>query len=127
SDTDFEILASGIFDSSENEAKSIDQMRTIMTAVTATLILAVSIWAAAGGTGVTKASFDALKTDMSYAQVVEIIGRDGELISESEMGNLVTKMYSWKAEKKDHGALGANMNVMFQNDKLVSKSQYGLK
>ena len=77
--------------------------------------------------GITKANFDLIKKDMTYAEVVEILGKEGELMSESEFGDMRTVMYQWKATKKDKGSMGANMNAMFQNDKLISKAQYGLK
>lgn len=74
--------------------------------------------------GVTAVGFAALKTGMSYAEVVEILGRKGEVLSESSIAEIHTVMFGWKADK---GGLGANMNVLFQNDKLVSKAQAGLK
>jgi hypothetical protein len=71
---------------------------------------------------VTAASFAKIKTGMRYEQVVEILGQDGEVLSESEFGSTKTVMYQWKGE-----GFGANMNAMFQNDKLINKSQFGLK
>lgn len=74
--------------------------------------------------GVTKAGFGALKDGMSYEDAVAILGRAGEKMSESELGGVRTVMYQWKA---DRGSLGANMNAMFQDGKLISKAQFGLK
>jgi Domain of Unknown Function with PDB structure (DUF3862) len=71
---------------------------------------------------VTMASYSRLKTGMTYAQVVQILGKDGEELSSSEVGGIKTIMYKW-----DGDGFGANMNSMFQNNKLMSKSQFGLK
>jgi hypothetical protein len=76
----------------------------------------------------TKAKYDAIRNGMSYADVVRIIGYDGENLATNHldgipgvMKSVTTKMYSW--ENSD----GSNMNAMFQNDRLVSKAQYGLR
>jgi hypothetical protein len=58
---------------------------------------------------------------MSYKEVVKILGTDGEIISESDIGGTKTVMYQWQSS-----GFG-NMNAMFQNGKLISKSQFGLK
>jgi hypothetical protein len=62
---------------------------------------------------------------MTYEQVKEIIGTDGELMSESgDKGTeYYTVMYMWKGE----GSSGANANFMFQGGKLNNKAQFGLK
>lgn len=70
----------------------------------------------------TLAEFHQLATGMSHAQASQIIGGPGQLLSQSDLGGYSTIMYSWSGE----GSLGANANVMFQNGKLISKSQYGL-
>ncbi len=57
---------------------------------------------------------------MTYRQVVGILGEEGTVMSENEIGGYKTVMYQWKS-----GVL-ANMNATFQNDKLISKAQFGL-
>lgn len=74
--------------------------------------------------GVTASGFAALEEGMSYANVVEILGREGEELSSSSIGDVKTIMYKWSADK---GSVGANMNAMFRAGRLVSKAQYGLK
>lgn len=71
------------------------------------------------------AEFNEIKTGMSYEEVCEIIGSEGELLSESgESGSdYHTVMYMWDGE----GSIGANANAMFQGGKLISKAQIGLK
>lgn len=59
---------------------------------------------------------------MTYQEVVSILGSSGEVISSSDVAGYKTVMYMWEGN-----SLGANMNAMFQNDKMVSKAQFGLK
>lgn len=66
--------------------------------------------------------FQALRTGMSYRQVVSTLGCDGVELSRSELGGIITAMYAWPGT----GMHGANMNVMLQNDRLISKAQLGL-
>lgn len=73
------------------------------------------------GAGITKSNFDRIKTGMTYEQVVKILGKEGEELSSNEFGNIKTVMYKWDGENF------SNMNAMFQNGKLNSKSQFGLK
>lgn len=67
--------------------------------------------------------FNKIETGMSYDQVVEIIGEEGTVLSESEIANIKTIVYSWYGE----GSVGANANITFQNGKVTSKAQFGLK
>lgn len=70
---------------------------------------------------ITLDKFNNIKDGMAYWQVVSIIGKDGEKLSESEFSGFTTVMYSWSNSN------GSSMNIMFQNGKLVSKAQFGLK
>lgn len=70
---------------------------------------------------ITMAQYQALKTGSTYAEAVKILGREGEEMSRVELGGVVTVMYVWK------NADFSNLNAMFQNGKLTSKSQFGLK
>jgi len=70
------------------------------------------------------AQFEALKVGMSYAAATSTLGCEGTEMSRSELPNaphFATVMYSWK------GAGIANANAMFQNDKLITKAQFGLR
>lgn len=75
--------------------------------------------------GLTKEKFERIQNGMTYEQVQEIIGTDGELMSEGgEKGTeFYTVMYMWKSV----GSPGANANFMFQGGKLNNKAQFGLK
>ncbi|MBO8164712.1 MAG: hypothetical protein H0Z34_13505 [Brevibacillus sp.] len=72
-----------------------------------------------------KAEFDAIQNGMTYEEVVQIVGGEGELLSETGTPGdpSHTVMYMWEGE----GDIGANANAMFQGGKMISKSQIGLK
>lgn len=67
--------------------------------------------------------FNKIETGMTYEQVVEIIGEEGTVLSESEIGDIKTTIYSWYGK----GSIGANANITFQKGKVISKAQFGLK
>jgi hypothetical protein len=73
-------------------------------------------------------AYSRITTGMSYRQVRSIIGSPGEEIARNHMDgvpgvmpSVVTTMYAWQ------NADGSNMNAMFQNDRLISKAQFGLR
>jgi hypothetical protein len=71
---------------------------------------------------VSYASFENLYNGMSYAEVCRVAGRQGTLSSQVSLnGAPETKLYTWTYPT------GANFSVTFQDDKLVSKAQVGLK
>jgi hypothetical protein len=72
---------------------------------------------------VSMAQYTTLKTGMSYDEARGMLGCDGIELSSSEMPGFKTIMFMWTGA----GGLGANMNAMFQNDKLQMKSQFGLR
>ena len=73
--------------------------------------------------GISAAEFAAIRTGQSRAEVTAIVGSEGELISEYEIAGTRTIMVQWPGES----GFGANANAMFQNDKLIQKSQFGLE
>jgi hypothetical protein len=70
---------------------------------------------------VMKQQYNQLKMRMTYAEAVKVLGCDGEEISSSEVAGFKTNMYMW------HGTGDANMNAMFENGRLISKAQMGLR
>ena len=73
---------------------------------------------------ITKAEFDAIRTGVTYADATAIIGGPGELSSELRTpGAPYTMAYTFQGE----GSIGANAMLMWQDGKLVMKSQAGLK
>lgn len=77
--------------------------------------------------GISKEEFDKIQAGMTYEEVVEIIGGEGELNSESgtKGDQYYTAMYTWNGES----GFGANANATFQGNpaKLQNKSQFGLE
>lgn len=72
--------------------------------------------------GVTLANYNKLQDGMSYSQVTGILGKQGTEVSSNNIMGTKTVMYQWEGD-----GWASNMNAMFQNGKLISKSQLGLK
>lgn len=73
--------------------------------------------------GITAEKFNAIASGMTYDEVVNIVGSDGELSSQVDIGDdeYKTEIYVW------YGAVtGSNANVTFQGGKVVAKAQLGL-
>jgi Beta-lactamase inhibitor (BLIP) len=68
---------------------------------------------------VTLDQFNKLENGMTFEQVTEILGGEGELSSSAAD----TKMYSYTGK----GDFGANVILSFQGNKLINKTQMGLK
>jgi hypothetical protein len=77
---------------------------------------------------VTMAKYGSIQQGMSYEQVVAVIGIAGTETASNQiqgvpgvMAGVQTVSYSWQNPN------GTNMMAIFQNDKLTTKSQFGLK
>ncbi len=77
---------------------------------------------------VSQAQYQQIQHGMSYSQVANIIGWAGEELANVRTDILPgvtpsvdTRMYSW------NNGDGSSMNAMFQNDRLISKGQFGLE
>jgi hypothetical protein len=70
---------------------------------------------------VSLAEYEQIREGLTYEDVCAIIGDSGQELSRSEIAGYSSVMYSWKNEN------GSNMNAMFQNGKLVTKAQFGLR
>ena len=70
------------------------------------------------------ADFNRIREGMSYRQVVEIVGREGRVMSEggSDWG-AHTVIYTWE----NPGIRAGNMSATFQNGRLVNKAQFMLE
>lgn len=68
-------------------------------------------------------TYSQLREGMSLSKAQSIIGCAGSELSSSNIAGIRTVMLSWEGR----GQLGANMNAMFQNGRLVSKAQFGLR
>jgi len=83
---------------------------------------------APGNQAVTYDEYMKLQNGISYRQAVSVVGADGEEISRNHMDGIPgvmesidTVMYQWA------NGNGSNINAMFQNDKLISKAQLGIR
>lgn len=72
--------------------------------------------------GLTQANFDRIRDGMTVDQVSDILGAQGEKISESSAGGSTMTAYQWK------GGMLSGRIVMgtFDDGKLMSKTQVGL-
>lgn len=74
-----------------------------------------------GGSDISMEKYEKINDGMSISEVEEIIGSKGEETSSSSIGKSTYKAYRWKGEKFSF------ISVRFKDDKVNSKSQYGLK
>ncbi|MBO4694217.1 MAG: DUF3862 domain-containing protein [Clostridia bacterium] len=74
---------------------------------------------------ISRDEFEKIETGMTYDEVCEIVGGEGTLGSNVDIGDeeYKTEIYQWSGE----GTVGANANVTFQGGKVVSKAQIGLE
>ncbi len=73
---------------------------------------------------ISKTEFNQIREGMTAVEVRRIIGSTGELISSSELAGTRTEMYMWDGDARCD--LGANANVMIQDDVVIAKAQFGL-
>ena len=71
--------------------------------------------------GINEEKFDSIQNGMSYEEVKNIIGEDGENLSETDIGGIKTVMYQWSASDG-----WGNATVTFQDDKVINKAQVGV-
>lgn len=69
--------------------------------------------------------FNRIQTGMTYQQVVDIVGGNGTVLSETDIGYSQYKTTIYQFEGV--GSFGANANVTIQGGKVVSKAQFGLQ
>ena len=70
---------------------------------------------------VTMSEYNQIYDGMTYGDVVRIIGSRGEELSRSSTADYTITMYAWTNKN------GSNMTAMFENGKLTTKSQIGLR
>lgn len=69
--------------------------------------------------GLTLTAYNRVKAGMSYEEVVNILGQGTEISRVEVPGTPTTVMYQWQDGLK-------SANATFQNNKLMSKAQFGL-
>lgn len=75
--------------------------------------------------GISLAEFEKIQNGMSYEEVVNIVGGEGKL--QSETGEKGTQFYTVMYGFDGENGFGSNAVLMFQGGKLNSKSQFGLE
>lgn len=73
-------------------------------------------------TRATLEKFNQIQTGMTYQEVVEIMGEEGTLSTESSYGNQTMQIYYWYAK---NGI--SNATISFTNGIVSAKSQIGLE
>jgi len=99
----------------------------VLVLLTSALSACTSSGSSSSKVTISLAEFNKIENNMTYDQVKEIIGGDGELLSETGQkgADLYVVAYKWDGQ----GSTGANANFMFKGKdlKLTTKAQYGLK
>lgn len=72
---------------------------------------------------ITLDEFNQIQSGMTYEQVVEIVGSEGNPTVQSDGAGTSYQMYTWYG----NGTAGSNANVTFLNGTVTSKAQIGLK
>ena len=67
----------------------------------------------------TAEKFNSIDFGMSYEDVVEIIGEEGDPVSEATVSDITTAIYQWSDGL-------ANFNITLTNNELTGKAQYGI-
>ena len=70
--------------------------------------------------GVSLAAYDRIRPGMSYEDVGSFIGQGTE-INRTARGDIRMVMYEWRLPG------GANVNMVFENNRLIQKAQFGLR
>lgn len=104
-------------------------IKTILSCIFLLFVVLVIIAIATGGgdkdeAGImTMDKFNTIQNGMTYEEVVEIVGGEGELSNTAGDGEYKIELYSWDG----NGNVGSNANVTFTNGKVSGKAQLGLE
>lgn len=74
---------------------------------------------------ISKEKYEQVNNGMTYEEVIEIVGGEGEVITET--GEKGTELYGISVMYEGEGGIGASANFVFIGNKLQTKSQYGLE
>ena len=75
---------------------------------------------------ITMEEYDQIKIGMTYDEVREIVGGDGENVSSADFGigsESIMEIYSWDGAEDGYGSA----TIIVQDGTVISKSQYGLE
>ncbi|MGN0077119.1 MAG: DUF3862 domain-containing protein [Parafannyhessea sp.] len=70
---------------------------------------------------ITMDQYNQVQTGMTYDQVKQVMGGDGELTSDTKVADHTSQIYMWSGK-----SVGANATITFMDGKVESKAQYGL-
>lgn len=90
------------------------------------IVLCLSVAGCSSDKKMSLDEFNQIKNGMTYEEVCDIVGGEGELEADADLGigsEYATKIYTWEG----NGSFGANANVTFQGGRVVSKAQLGLR
>lgn len=71
---------------------------------------------------ITLEEFNKIQVGMTYSQVVSIIGAEGRVSSETQIGNKNYKYYVW-----DGVGFGGTATISFSDNRVTSKTQFNLE
>ncbi|MBB6669510.1 DUF3862 domain-containing protein [Cohnella nanjingensis] len=77
------------------------------------------------GVTITKEEYGKIESGMTYKEIIEIVGGEGDVLSEA--GKKGDKNYASVVMYKGKGGVGASASFVFLNDELQTKSQLGLE
>ncbi len=117
----FGFLCAVFFAANNPDTPSKENRNNVMPSPFQTTRKAENVELARPSTGVTMANYNRLQTGMTYSEVVAILGKEGVELSSNDIGGYRTIMYQWQGK----GISG--MSVMFQNGRMIQKSQIGLE
>ena len=72
---------------------------------------------------ITMEEYNQIENGMTYEEVKEIVGSNGEVSSTVSMNGTTVTIYTWYG----NGVAGSNANVTFTNNEVTGKAQVGLK
>ena len=84
--------------------------------------LTITIATARADCAISLTQFNQVAQGMSYAAVVRLVGCEGTETSRIELANDVFANFSW-----EYTGAGGMMTASFHNDRLTSKTHFGLK
>lgn len=97
-----------------------------MKKLIAIVLLSIVLMTGCSGGGnkglATMQHFEEIQIGMTYEEVCEIIGSEGELVAEAGSDDLILQSYSWEGSKS-----GSSISISILNGIVDAKGQVGLE
>ncbi|REK75256.1 DUF3862 domain-containing protein [Paenibacillus paeoniae] len=74
---------------------------------------------------ITKEQYSNIENGMTYEEIIEIVGSEGEIMAES--GEKGSDLYVFIVTYEGTGEMGSSASLTFLNNKLQTKAQFGLQ